>query len=73
MCTDMKEQEWFDEVVEQRRRVCGLSGLRSRGRLAPLYHISWVRGSTGCGVSIWVCSFSCAQRWAKHAVTECQC
>ena len=66
MCTNLDEQAWFDEVVEQRRRFCGLSGLRSRGRVAPTYHVSWVKGSTGCGFSFWACTFGRALRWAQN-------
>lgn len=73
LCTDVRAQAWFDEVVARRRRVCGLSGVCSPGRVAPTWHVSWVRGSTGCGVSVWVCSFRRARRWAELAVLACQC
>ena len=73
MCTDLDEQSWFDEVVERRRRFCGIAGLRSPRRVAPTYHVSWVRGSTGCGISLWLCTFARARRWAETAARGCSC
>lgn len=73
MCTDLREQAWFKEVVEKRRRVCGFGGMRSPSRVAPTYHISWVRGSTGYGVSLWLCTSKRAKRWAELAAVGCSC